>query len=117
RLRAAGRRADARVALAEASEAFELLGAAPWVERTRASQRRAGERAAPTPVSALAPEDLRLAVLIGRGLTNPEIGAMLHVSRKTVERRLTGIYATLGVRSRTELAALVGQAAGEARGR
>ncbi len=56
-------------------------------------------------------------MLIGRGLTNPEIGAMLHVSRKTVERRLTGIYATLGVRSRTELAALVGQAAGEARGR
>lgn len=113
RLRVAGRRADARAALADAFAGFERVGAQPWVRRTRALQRQVGERDAPAPLAALSPDEQQLAMLIGRGLTNPEIGALLHVSRKTVERRLTAIYATLGVRSRTELAALVGSSAGD----
>lgn len=111
RLRAAGRRSDARGPLADAFDGFERLGAQPWIRRTRALQRQVGERTAPAPLAALSPDEQQLAMLIGRGLTNPEIGTLLHVSRKTVERRLTAIYATLGVRSRTELAALVGNAA------
>lgn len=113
RLRAAGRRADARAALTAAFDGFERIGAQPWIRRTRALQRQVGERAAPAPLAALSPDEQQLALLIGRGLTNPEIGALLHVSRKTVERRLTAVYGTLGVRSRTELAALVGNAAGD----
>ena len=41
-----------------------------------------------------------------RGRRNDEIAAELSVSPKTVEWNLTRIYRKLGVRSRTELAAL-----------
>ena len=46
---------------------------------------------------------MRLAV---DGLTNPEIGARLFMSRSTVKTHLSHVYAKLGVANRTELAAL-----------
>ncbi|WP_354702131.1 hypothetical protein DSM112329_02484 [Paraconexibacter sp. AEG42_29] len=106
RLRTAGRRADARAPLQQALDAFVRIGAVPWARRTRQLQRAVGERPAPSSLSTLDPEAQRIVLLVTRGLTNPEVGAALHVSRKTVERRLTAIYAQLGVRSRTELAAI-----------
>ena len=47
--------------------------------------------------------------LVADGHPNKEIAAMLFVTVKTVEGKLTQIYAKLGVRSRTELARLVGR--------
>jgi DNA-binding CsgD family transcriptional regulator len=48
----------------------------------------------------------RIALLAARGRRNHEIAAALGMSPKTVEWNLTRIYRKLGVRSRTELAAL-----------
>lgn len=41
------------------------------------------------------------------GRTNREVAAELVISAKTVEHHLSRIYAKLGVRSRTDLAALL----------
>ena len=43
--------------------------------------------------------------LVAEGRTNKEVAAALFISVRTVEANLTRIYAKLGVRSRTELAA------------
>ena len=51
-----------------------------------------------------------VAELVASGLANREVAARLFVSPKTVQYHLTRIYAKLGVRSRTELAARHGAA-------
>jgi len=43
--------------------------------------------------------------LVAEGLSNPEIGARLFMSRSTVKTHLSHVYAKLGVANRTELAA------------
>jgi DNA-binding NarL/FixJ family response regulator len=43
--------------------------------------------------------------LVVEGLSNPEIGARLYMSRGTVKAHLSRVYAKLGVANRTELAA------------
>jgi DNA-binding NarL/FixJ family response regulator len=55
----------------------------------------------------LTPHELRIALLVAEGRTNPEVAAELFNSRKTVEHHLSQIYRKLGVRSRTELARLM----------
>jgi DNA-binding CsgD family transcriptional regulator len=46
--------------------------------------------------------------LVARGATNAEIARRLHLSEATVKTHLTRSFAKLGVRSRTQLAVLVG---------
>ena len=48
-----------------------------------------------------------MAELAAQGLTNPEIGARMFISRDTVKSHLKHIYFKLGVRNRTELAARI----------
>lgn len=43
------------------------------------------------------------------GATNPDIAQTLFLSRKTIERHVSNVMAKLGVRNRTELAALLSQ--------
>jgi DNA-binding NarL/FixJ family response regulator len=43
--------------------------------------------------------------LVAKGLTNPQIGERLFVSRATVKTHLAHIFTKLGVRTRAELAA------------
>jgi DNA-binding NarL/FixJ family response regulator len=44
--------------------------------------------------------------LIAEGLSNPEIGARLFISRATVKTHLSHIYTKLDITNRTELASL-----------
>lgn len=44
-----------------------------------------------------------VALLVARGLTNPEVASQLYVSRKAVEYHLSNVYAKLGVSGRRDL--------------
>ena len=75
-----------------------------WLRRARGSrQRPAGGW------ESLTPTEAQVVELAGEGLTNPEIGARMFISRGTVKVHLSHIYAKLDVRNRSELAALAAQ--------
>jgi DNA-binding CsgD family transcriptional regulator len=52
----------------------------------------------------LTPQEGQVAQLARDGLSNPEIGARLFLSRRTVEWHLRKVYGKLGIGSRNELA-------------
>ncbi|MGH1342742.1 MAG: FHA domain-containing protein [Nannocystales bacterium] len=58
-------------------------------------------------VSQLSPRELEVALAIARGLKSAEIGALLHISTRTVNTHLEHIYERLQLRTRTALAGLV----------
>ncbi|KJY31686.1 helix-turn-helix transcriptional regulator [Streptomyces sp. NRRL S-495] len=110
-LRRERRRTDARPYLGAALETFERLGAEPWADRARTELTATGT-AAPAPAAAegaltmLTPQELQIARLAARGLTNRDIAAQLFLSPRTVGHHLYKAYPKLGIASRTELAAL-----------
>lgn len=111
RLRRERRPGEARPHLRYAAEAFDRLGAAPWRTRAEVEARATGDTgwpAAPAPRDGLTPQERRVAHAVARGATNREAAAELSLSHKTVEHHLGRVYAKLGVRSRTELALLLG---------
>jgi DNA-binding CsgD family transcriptional regulator len=110
-LRRERRKREARTPLRAALETFQRLGAAPWVERTTAELRAAGEITAAPAASSdkladLSPQELQIVRLAMTGLTNREIGARLFISPKTVSYHLYRAFPKLGVSSRVELARL-----------
>jgi len=111
RRRRARRRAEAREPLRSALETFDRLGAVPWSERARAELAASGETARahdPYAAEQLTPQELQVALVVARGATNKEAGAALFLSPKTIETHLGRVYRKLNVRSRTELAHLLG---------
>ena len=54
----------------------------------------------------LTPQEEAVTTLVAQGLSNCEVATELFVSTKTVQYHLTRVYAKLGVRSRSELAAV-----------
>jgi DNA-binding CsgD family transcriptional regulator len=107
RLRRTRKRAEARVPLRSAFETFERLGAAPWSRRAQVELNATGFTVRSRQVrfsDELTAQELQVALLVAKGLTNKEAGAALFLTPKTIEFHLGKIYRKLGVRSRTQLA-------------
>jgi DNA-binding NarL/FixJ family response regulator len=100
--RRAKQRRAARDSLERACALFEELGAQQWAERARMElDRVSGRRPSKGELTAT---ELRIAQLVSEGRSNKEIAAAVFLTPKTVETKLSRIYAKLGVHSRTELA-------------
>ncbi|MEB3369855.1 LuxR C-terminal-related transcriptional regulator [Saccharopolyspora mangrovi] len=106
-LRRLRRRARADVVLSAARDGFAAMGARTYVERCDRELKAGGvHRVRPEPKpNALTPQEESVVRLVARGLSNKEVAAELYLSSKTVQYHLTRIYAKLGIRSRSELAA------------
>jgi DNA-binding CsgD family transcriptional regulator len=105
-LRRQGRRLEAREQLRSAHRTFAEIGASVFVERAAAELQATGERArrrTPATRSDLTPQETHVAGLASEGLSNPEIGARLFISPKTVEYHLHKVFTKLAIRSRNEL--------------
>ncbi|XQE79163.1 LuxR C-terminal-related transcriptional regulator [Streptomyces microflavus] len=59
-------------------------------------------------LSALTPQQQRIARCVAEGATNREVALRLSLSPRTVDHHLRNVFAALGIRSRTELARLLG---------
>lgn len=100
---------EARTALA----ALDALGAAHEADSAAALLRELGAiagRGSPTRVRAqgvgtLTRRELEVLVLLGEGLSNPQIAERLYLSRKTVEHHVGRVLTKLGLRSRGEATA------------
>ncbi len=86
----------------EEGRAMSLDEAAAYVSRGR------GERKRPsTGWASLTPSELQVVRLVAEGLSNPQIGERLFVSRRTVQTHLKHVFAKLRLTSRAELASEV----------
>jgi DNA-binding NarL/FixJ family response regulator len=97
---------DAREHLRAASHAFSALGAQSWADRARSELRAAGAAAGGASAGTLdelTPQELHIARLARDGRTNPEIGAELFISPRTVEWHLRKVFAKLSISSRMGL--------------
>jgi DNA-binding CsgD family transcriptional regulator len=114
-LRREGRRVDARAHLHTAQDMLAKMGMEAFGERARKELLATGEKARKRNVETrddLTAQERQIAELARDGLSNPEIGARLFLSPRTVEWHLRKVFGKLGVHSRHELAdALVGSKA------
>ncbi|WP_194909321.1 ATP-binding protein [Catenulispora rubra] len=110
-LRRENRRRDAREQLRTAYEMLNRFGADAFADRARRELLATGETVRRRTVEArdaLTAQEAQIARLAGEGRTNPEIGAELFISPRTVEWHLRKVYTKLGIDSRRKLrAALV----------
>ena len=106
-LRREKRRVDARKHLRVAHETLTAIGMEAFAERARRELVATGEtvrkRTAVTSEGPT-PHEMHIAQLARDGLSNPEIGARLFISPRTVEWHLRHVFAKLGISSRRQLA-------------
>jgi len=91
---------DALTAAHTDGEALSRDEAIAFVRRTRGSRKRPSGGWA-----SLTPTELEIVRHAAAGLTNPEIGERMFISRGTVKVHLSHIYAKLGLRNRSEVTA------------
>jgi DNA-binding CsgD family transcriptional regulator/tetratricopeptide (TPR) repeat protein len=106
-LRRGHRRVDARGQLRAAHADFSRFGAEGFAERARGELQATGEtvrKRRDDTRDDLTPQELQIARLAREGLSNPEIGARLFLSHRTVEWHLRKVFTKLDIRSRRELA-------------
>ena len=105
-LRRENRRVDAREQLRIAHQLYSSMGMEGFAERARRELSATGEtvrkRTVETP-DELTMQEAQIARLASDGLSNPEIGARLFISPRTVEWHLRKVYTKLGVSSRKQL--------------
>jgi DNA-binding NarL/FixJ family response regulator len=105
-LRRENRRLDAREQLRAAHETFSRIGAAAFAERARRELSATGEavrKPSGESLGQLTTQESQVARLAALGHTNPEIGAQLFISPRTVEYHLHKVFPKLGISSRKEL--------------
>ena len=107
-LRRERRRPDARAQLRIAHDMFDTIGMEAFAGRAGRELRATGETVRRRTVRApgtLTAQEASIARLARDGLTNPEIGAQLFLSARTVEWHLRKIFTKLEIGSRRELRA------------
>ena len=105
-LRRQGRRVDAREQLSTAHNTFATIGMEAFAERTRRELVATGGKVRKRGVETrgqLTPQEEQIARLARNVLSNPEIGAQLFISARTVEWHLHNVFAKLGISSRGQL--------------
>jgi DNA-binding CsgD family transcriptional regulator len=105
-LRREQRRVDARAQLRTAHDHFTSMGMDAFAERARTELSATGGKARKRTVETrdeLTSQERHIAQLARDGLSNPEIGARLFLSPRTVEWHLRKVFTKLEIRSRHEL--------------
>jgi ATP/maltotriose-dependent transcriptional regulator MalT len=105
-LRREQRRRDARHQLHAAYHLFTAIGADAFAERARRELLATGEKVRKREVDTrgqLTPREEHIVRLARDGRTNPEIGAELFISARTVEWHLRKVFTKLGITSRRDL--------------
>ena len=106
-LRRENRRVDAREQLRTAHEMLAAMGMEAFAERARQELQATGEKVRKRTVDTrddLTAQERQIARLARDGLSNPEIGARLFLSPRTVEWHLRNVFTKLGIQSRRGLA-------------
>ncbi|OBB61568.1 LuxR family transcriptional regulator [Mycobacterium sp. 852013-51886_SCH5428379] len=106
-LRRERRRGEARAELRTAHEMFTDMGMGAFAERSRRELAAVGDtpRKTDSPVAdqQLTAQEAQVARLARDGLSNPEIGARLFISARTVQYHLGKVFTKLGITSRGQL--------------
>jgi DNA-binding CsgD family transcriptional regulator len=108
-LRRENRRVDAREQLRAAHDTLSRIGAEAFAERARRELQATGEtarRRSEDTRGVLTPQEAQIARLAQEGLSNPEIGARLFISPRTVQYHLRKVFRKLEITSRNQLARL-----------
>jgi DNA-binding CsgD family transcriptional regulator len=111
-LRHEGRRVDAREQLRTAYDMFVAIGMEAFAERAGRELLATGEKVRKRRLEArdqLTPQEEQIARLARDGLSNPEIGAQLFLSARTVEWHLGKVFTKFGIGSRRELPAALAE--------
>jgi DNA-binding CsgD family transcriptional regulator len=118
-LRRERRRVDAREQLRTAEGMLSTMGVEAFADRARRELLATGETVRKRRVETrgdLTAQEAQIARLAREGLTNPEIGAQLFISARTVQYHLRKVFLKLGINSRVELdRVLPGDPAGSSR--
>ena len=97
---------DAREQLRTAHQMYSSMGMEGFAERARRELLATGETVRKRTVETrdeLTAQEAQIARLARDGLSNPEIGARLFISPRTVEWHLRKVFTKLGISSRQQL--------------
>ena len=97
---------DAREQLRAAYQSFSRFGSEAFADRARRELQATGETARKRTAETrddLTPQEAQIARLARDGLSNPDIGAQLFISPRTVQYHLRKVFGKLEISSRNQL--------------